>query len=221
MDSVKRKLLIVDDHIMIRDGITVMLESKFQKRKLIIHEAQSGEEAIEKVNNNQYDAVLMDFQLPKLNGAETTQILTQKYPDIKILALSNNDEYSNIMLMLKNGAVGYVLKNITPVELHKAIETVIEGKLYYSSDVAVKLIGDVRMSRVQKAVARDANHKLSVMEMKVIKLMISTDMPIAEIANMLHISPRTASSHRTSIFTKLKITNRAALIRWARDNKYV
>lgn len=125
---------------MVRGGIRFMLESENDEYQLIITEAETGEDAIEKLIKNDFDIVLMDYQLPNLTGAETTQRMLLYKSETKILALSNYDEYSYITEMLNAGAKGYVLKNIGPEELTNAIEKIINGGKYYSNDVSVKLI---------------------------------------------------------------------------------
>ena len=105
-------LLIVDDHQMIRDGIRVMLESQNTKYTFIISEAENGEDAVKKILRQQYDIVLIDYQLPKMTGPETVEKIILYQPKTKILALSNYDEITYVNNMLSAGARGYILKNI-------------------------------------------------------------------------------------------------------------
>src|SRR5688572_4464098 len=119
------RLLIVDDHQMVRDGIRTMLESKEDFLKFEIDEAENGEVALQKVVKREYDIVLMDYQLPGMNGTETLQQIRLYKKDLRVLALSNYDEYSYVKNMVANGANGYILKNIDPSQLLQAINSVI------------------------------------------------------------------------------------------------
>ena len=136
----KIKTLIVDDHKIVRNGLKIMLESKNKKYKFIVEEAEDAEEAIQKVREKNFNIVIMDYKLPGLNGAEATKKILLFNQNIKILALSNYDEYICITNMLEAGAHGFVLKNIGYEELISAITTILSGNTYYSNEVALKLI---------------------------------------------------------------------------------
>ena len=211
---VKRSVLIVDDHKMIRDGLRFMLESQKNNYEFVIEEADTGETGVEKAKNNSYDIIIMDFQLPKINGAEATALIIKNNPNTKILSLSNYDEYMYIDSVLKAGAKGFVLKNIGPEELLKAIETIISGKNYYSSDVAIKLLS------FENNEGKDIRYKnekitgLSKREIEVLKL-IADGFTNEEIANKLFISKRTVDTHRQNLLNKLSVKNTAGLVRYA------
>src|SRR5580658_4223418 len=134
------RILIVDDHKMVRDGIRSMLEFQETKFKFFINEAVDGEEGVEIAGKNPYDIIIMDYQLPGIDGADAARLILEKNPDAKILALSNYNEYMYIDRMIKTGVKGFVLKNVTPEELIKAIDTILNGSNYFSNDVAIKLL---------------------------------------------------------------------------------
>ena len=134
------RILIVDDHKMVREGIRSMLEFQESKFKFFINEAGDGEEGIEIAGQNPYDIIIMDYQLPGMDGADAAKLILEKNPDAKILALSNYNEYMYIDRMIKTGVKGFVLKNVTPEELIKAIDTILKGSNYFSNDVAIKLL---------------------------------------------------------------------------------
>jgi DNA-binding NarL/FixJ family response regulator len=117
-----------------------MLDANKSKYIFLFEEAASGSEGIEKIKKNKYDMVIMDYQMPDMNGAETTREMVKLKPNINILALSNYDETLMIKDILNAGAKGYMLKNIDSDELIKAISIILSGKNYYSNEVAVKLI---------------------------------------------------------------------------------
>jgi DNA-binding NarL/FixJ family response regulator len=217
----KIKILIVDDHKMIRDGIRSMLESQEKKYKFLVDEAENGEEGVEKTKRAQYDIVIMDYQLPILNGVEATKAALIYNPDLKILALSNYDEYMYIDNMMKTGAKGFVLKNIGPEEFINAIETVLSGKNYYSNDVAVKLISfdhnNVQVARLVRQ-KRDKADMLSKRELEILKF-IASEFTNEEIANRLFISKRTVDTHRQNLMKKLNVKNTAGLVKYAYELK--
>jgi len=205
------RLLIVDDHQMVRDGIRIMLESKEDYLRFEIDEAENGEVAIQKVLKKGYDIVLMDYQLPGMNGSETLQQLRLYKKDIRVLALSNYDEYSYVKSMMSNGANGYILKNIDPSQLMQAIQSVLAGTPYYSNEVALKLIDSAK--HPEKTV-EEFKGGLSKREVEVLR-MIALEMTNDEIARSLFISKRTVDSHRQNLIKKLQVKNTAGLIKVA------
>ena len=213
-DIEKVKLLIVDDHQMIRDGLRFMLELQKKKYTLIIDEAENGEDGIEKAKKMNYDLIMMDYQLPKLNGVETTISILNNKPQTKVLALSNYHEHMHIANFLKAGARGFALKNIGPDELVKAIDIILDGKNYYSNEVAVKLINFKHDMLPQSPLEKMKKYGLSKREIEVLKL-IALENTNDEIACKLFISRRTVDSHRQSLLNKLKVKNSMGLVKFA------
>lgn len=210
-------LLIVDDHQMIRDGIRVMLESQNTKYSFIIAEAENGEDAVKKILHKQYDIVLIDYQLPKMTGAETVEKIILYQPKTKILALSNYDEVTYVNNMLNAGARGYILKNIEPAELLMAIKTILNNNPYYSNEVAVKLIENEKVKT--KPVPAD-KFRLTKRELLILK-MITQEMSNDEIAGTLNVSKRTIDSHRRNLLYKLNAKNTAGLVKAAYQLKLI
>jgi DNA-binding NarL/FixJ family response regulator len=204
-------LLIVDDHQMVRDGIKVMLESKENFLRFEIDEAENGEIAIRKILKKDFDIVLMDYQLPGISGTETLQKIRLYKKDIKVLALSNYDEISQIKSMLNEGVNGYILKNIEPSQLIQAIQSVLEGIPYYSNEVAIKLIDSAKNS--EKTIAPEKSG-LTKRELEILK-MIALEMTNDQIAKSLFISKRTVDTHRQNLLNKLSVKNTAGLIKAA------
>lgn len=130
------KVLIVDDQNLIREGLTMMLS--LYDTISIVGEATNGKDAIEVLGRQEVDLILMDIRMPVMDGVEATKIIKEKYPEVKVLILTtfNEDEY--IFEGLKNGADGYLLKDISSEELVKAIQTVYEGNILLQPDVAKK-----------------------------------------------------------------------------------
>lgn len=211
------RILIVDDHQMVRDGIRTMLESKTDTCRFIISESESGEDAIVKVQKNDYDIVLMDYQLPGINGPATIYNLLLYKPYLKILALSNYDEYSYIRKIIDSGAKGYILKNIGPTELFTAITTILNGKSYYANDVALKLI---HHTSPEDKMVKLKGVKLSKREIEVLKG-IANEQSAEEIAINLNIAKRTVDSHRQNLINKLGIKNTVGLVKLAIELKLI
>jgi len=208
------RLLIVDDHQMVRDGIRTMLESKKNLLRFEIDEAENGEIAIQKILKRNFDIVLIDYQLPGLTGVETLQRIHLYKKDIKVLALSNYDEFSYVKSMMDEGANGYILKNIDPSQLIHAIESVLAGTSYYSNEVALKLIDSAKNS---DKVTVDKSG-LSKRELEILK-MIAREMTNDEIAKSLFISKRTVDTHRQNLLKKLHVKNTVGLVKAAYEFK--
>jgi DNA-binding NarL/FixJ family response regulator len=205
------KLLIVDDHQMIRDGIKVMLESQSQDVLFKITETDNGEDALKKILQHEYDIVLIDYQLSKITGAETVEKILFYKPLTKILALSNYDEISYVNNMLAAGVKGYILKNIEPSQLLLAIKTIISGKAFYSNEVAVKLIEYEKVKTIQPE-----KNMLGLTKMQLVILkMIAQEMKNEEIAVSLNIAKRTVDSHRQNLLNKLNAKNTVGLVKAA------
>lgn len=208
------KILIVDDHQLVRDGIRTMLETRTDKFRFEILEAGSGEEAVGIIKNNDFDIVLIDYQLPNMTGTETvTQILKQK-PQTKLLALSNYDEYANIMNMLKAGVRGYVLKNISPNELIKAIQTILVGKKYYANEISERINEYKEKELEDKNNPKAKKFDLSKRQFEILKL-VSTGLTNDAISKKLNLAKRTVDTHRQNLLIKLEVNNTAALIKKA------
>ena len=214
-------ILIVDDHPIIRDGLRNMLETQ---RSLIfkVFEAENEPQAIEVVNNQPIDVVIMDFQLPEKKGHEITATLLSQNPNLKVLGLSNYDEYAYALDMLKAGARGYVLKNVGTKELLGAISDIMEGKVYYSNEIANKLINhklkqlllEEDGNNAYKTQVQDSGVPLSAREMQIMRL-IAGEYTNDEIAGKLTLSKRTVDNHRQNMLNKLQLRNTAGLVRYA------
>lgn len=212
MDSIK--ILIADDHTIIRNGLKLMLDknSKFK----IVGDVNSGSAAIDFIekNSNQVDIVLMDIDMPGMNGIEATKILTSKHPHIKVLALTMHKEEKFINDMINAGALSYILKETDIPELVQAIENTAQGKKYYSNEVSMSLINALMKK------GTDNGHDLSKRELDVLKL-IASGMTNKEAGEKLFISARTVESHRRNILDKLDFKNTSEMIRYAIENDLI
>ena len=209
------KVLIVDDHQMLRDGLKTMLLS-FKKEFLIeITEAPSGEKALQQAEQLDFDLVIVDYMLGGIKGDELIRRLLRFKPDTKVLALSFYSEYSIIEAMIDAGALGYLVKSIRPEQLLLAIQTVLSGKAYYCNEVALVLLTEARENPGAK---KAAQYQLTAREIEVL-LLIAEGMANDEIAQKLFRARRTIDTHRQNLMKKLKVKNSAALIRFAIELK--
>jgi DNA-binding NarL/FixJ family response regulator len=214
-------LLIVDDHPIIRDGLRNMLETQ-RIYTFKVFEAENELQAIDVVNSQPIDVVIMDFQLPDKKGHEITATLLALNAKLKVLGLSNYDEYAYALDMLKAGARGYVLKNIGTKDLLAAISEIMDGKVYYSNEIANKLINhklkqlllEEDGNNAYKTKVQESGVPLSVREMQIVRL-IAGEYTNDEIAIKLALSKRTVDNHRQNMLNKLQLRNTAGLVRYA------
>jgi DNA-binding NarL/FixJ family response regulator len=205
------KLLIVDDHKMIRDGLKLMLSSLKKSISLEIEEAESGEDALVKVSRRNFQVVIIDYQMPGISGAETALRILRQKPQTKILALSNYDELAYVDSMIQAGVKGYVLKNIEPSQMLAAIKTILEDKIYFSNEVATKLIETAKKDPLKTVMEKQSLTKREIEVLKMIAMELTND----EIAKNLSVCKRTVDSHRQNLLNKLHAKNTVGLVKAA------
>lgn len=203
-------IAIVDDHTLISKALENMIMENTQYKVIMNH--PNGEEFIAGLEKaTELPAVvLMDVNMPYKNGIETTEWLTEHYPDIKVIALTMDDDEKILIKMLKAGAKGYLLKDMQPAILFQAIETVFEKGSFYTDFVAQKLL------KVKTEEAKNASllSELRDREKEFIKWACS-ELTYKEIADKMCLSPKTIDGYRDSVFVKLDIKNRAGLVLFA------
>jgi DNA-binding NarL/FixJ family response regulator len=210
------KVLVADDHAMFADGIQLILES--EKDLEIVGKCYDGKSVINFISNHKIDIILLDVNLPDINGVEVCKEILKIQPDLKVIAITMFNEESFIEEILNNGAKGYILKNTGRDELLKAIRTVAKGESYFSKEVTESIMKSLMNKR--KAGSKTVNElpKISRREKEVLKLIIE-EFTTQEIADTLYISLKTVESHRASLLSKLNARNTAGLVRIALENK--
>lgn len=214
------KVLIVDDHTLVRTGITELVNGLDVFKT--IGTASNGKEAIELVESLNPDLVLMDVDMPIMNGLEATIQLKKRNPECKIIILTMHGDPSLIKRMMDIGANGYLLKNADREEFSDALHRVSKGQTYFSSDAAKAVITGENLSAGNFTVGPDSIlfSKLTEREREILKL-IANGLSNKEIGDKLFISHRTVDSHRTNLMKKLQVHNAAGLIKLAISNGLV
>ncbi len=203
------KLFIVDDHSIVIEGILSLLQNS--PDIFVCGTAKTAADCIQFLENNPIDVILMDINLPDMNGVELCKKVKNDFPEIKILALSTFNQISYINKMMVNGASGYLLKNITKAELTDAIKTVIDGQNYYSNEVSEIL---------KVAKTKGETPVLTKRETDILKLVVE-GLTNPQIGEKLFISTDTVDSHRKNLHTKLNVNNTALLVRYSIENGLV
>lgn len=202
------RVLVVDDHPIVRRGIIMCMAS--QERIQVVGEAADGREAMDKIRVLKPDVVLMDIDMPQMNGMAATDLLRREQPSIKVIILSMYSNTDYVMRIIECGARGFVLKEASPSELVQAIESVHAGQTHFSPDVArVALNQVVRGSGESSPVSRLTNREREVL------VQIADGLSNKEIAHQLSIGVRTVETHRERIMRKLDIHSVAGLTRFA------
>jgi DNA-binding NarL/FixJ family response regulator len=200
-------IALVDDHALLRKGLAGLLKSIGYS---VMIEANNGRDFIEKLNQDELpDVVLLDINMPQMDGYETAQWIKHTYPNIKVLALSMYDDENAIIRMLKNGARGYILKDADTSELKTAIEDILKKGFHYSEMVTGRLIHSLNMLDTENNPTGPLL-KMNDREIEFLKL-ACTEMTYKEIADIMHLSPRTIDGYRDALFEKLNIKTRVGL----------
>lgn len=205
---------IVDDHLLFAGSLEKLIGTfpGFE----VIYQARNGKELQQKIKEKQQlpEIILLDINMPVMNGFETAEWITEHHPDVKILALSMDDDEKVILKMLRNGAKGYLLKDIHPDKLKEALCEVVERGFYHSERVAATLLQSIQPSSGKEEIVLKAN------ELTFLQLACS-EMTYKEIADVMHLSPKTIDGYRQDLFNKLHIKNRVGLVIYALKNQII
>jgi two-component system nitrate/nitrite response regulator NarL len=197
------KVLLVDDHAVVRDGIRARLESNAGFE--VVGEAVNGREAIQKVEELNPDVVLMDISMPVMNGMDAALYLREKFPDTKVIILTMHEHKEYIQGVIRCGAQGYIVKDVSAQEMISAIKTVMGGETYYSSCVSQMMFDDFNRTG-----SHDSDKLGLTQRQRTILALVEQGMSSKAIANELNISVRTVEAHRHNIKIKLDAQNAVA-----------
>jgi len=201
------RVLLADDHVLVRAGIHSLLN---QLEGIdVVGEASNGREALELVEMHRPGIVLMDIDMPELNGLEATARIVSRFPSVRVIILSVHGTEEHVLQALRAGAAGYLLKNISPAELDQAIRSVNEGNNHITDSVAKHVV-----ARLVEGAKVGSPDRLTLRQREVLQL-VAEGNTSKEIATKLGISAKTAESHRAEIMQTLGIHDTAGLVRYA------
>ncbi|MCR9181806.1 MAG: response regulator transcription factor [Flavobacteriaceae bacterium] len=211
----EHKIVIVDDHLLFASSLEKLIHT-FVGFK-VLYKAGNGAELQEhfELNKPKPDVILLDVNMPVMNGLETISWLSEAHPNIKVLVLSMEDDEEQILKMIRSGAKGYLLKDIDPENLKHALNEVLEKGFYYTEK-----INEILLDIVQGKGKPDQKSLLKENEITFLKL-ACTEKTYKEIADIMCLSPKTIDGYRQELFSKLNIKNRVGLVLYAIKNNFV
>jgi RNA polymerase sigma factor (sigma-70 family) len=205
------RVLIADDHGIVRQGLRALLEKSSEIS--VIGEASDGREAVRLAAELHPNIVVMDIAMPLLNGVDATSQILSRDPEVKIIILSMHSDESYILRALSAGAKGYLLKDSAEGDILPAVQTVAQGRPYFSPIIAATLL-DEYLQTMKKNQVRDSYDLLSDREKEVLQL-LAEGKSNKEVAAVLNLSPYTIESHRTNLMQKLNLHNTAEIVLYA------
>lgn len=207
----KIKVLLADDHQIMLDGLRAIFAN--DESIEVVGTASNGMEVLEFLKNNPLDVLLLDLQMPVMDGLETTMHVKKSYPDVKVILLTTNDEGSIITSLFKVGATGYLLKNASKENLIQGIKDAYEGKKVLSAHLTEKMIESLNEN---PKVREGEIPKITKREIEVVKL-IAQEYTTQEIADALFVSTNTVATHKRNLFVKMDVKNSVGMIKKAVD----
>jgi two-component system, NarL family, response regulator NreC len=205
------RIVLADDHVLVRQSLKTLLEREGYQ---VVGEASDGQEAISQVHSLQPDMIVMDISMPTLNGLNAAKEMSRSSPKTKAILLTQHDESQYVREAMEAGVKGYVLKNQVANDLILAIQQVSRGQVYLSPGVSSAVL-EAYQSKTEKG-----GSPLTLRERQVLQL-IAEGKSTKDVASLLHISVKTAESHRTRLMQKLDIHETASLVRYAVRNGIV
>lgn len=205
-------VVVVDDHTLLSQAIQAMVNT-FDKFK-VLYTCKNGQELVDQFSasaNNIPNVVLMDINMPIMNGIETTEWINENYSEVNVMALSVEDDDITVLKMLKAGAIGYLLKDTEKTVLEKALVEVVENGFYHTKSVTNLLMKSISGKIEQEITFKER-------ELEFMKLSC-TELTYKEIASKMCLSPKTIDGYRDVLFTKLNVKNRVGLVTYAIKNK--
>jgi len=210
----KRKIIIVDDHTLFRNGLRILINNMDEYQ--VIAEAANGKQFLDLIDKDVPDLVLLDINMPVMDGIEAATLAHEKYPELKIITLSMYGEEDYYYKMVNAGVKGFVLKNSDIKEVKAALDVVYDGGSFFSSELLQNLVNSLKSSPKSK----EFHAELSEREMEIL-ILICQGLSNQEIGDKLFISKRTVDKHRANILEKSESKNTAQLVVYAIKNKLV
>lgn len=220
----KIKIVLVDDQTLFVESLKTVLETRTDDLQ-VVGVANDGKRAVEVVAETSPDIVLMDVRMPLMNGVESTKLIKERFPDMRVLMLTTFDDDQYVVEALRLGAVGYLLKNMPPAELISAIRAVYEGGVLISPQVANKLVGLITnpQSKAEELhendTVRSLVNQLSSREKEILQLM-AEGLDNKEIAGKLFIAEQTVKNYVSVIYSKLEVRDRVQASRMVLESGF-
>ena len=211
----KVKVIVADDHVLMRNALSRLVGTL--EGYEVLAEADNGRDLKDKIQQHLVpDIVLLDVNMPEMDGFQTTQWLHKNYPHIRVLVLSMLSDERTIIKMFRLGAKWYLLKNTDPEELKKALDAIVAKNVYLSDYVSGKLV-----SGLNKYNELDEKPVFLVEREKELLRWVCSELSYKDIAEKMNLSPRTVDDYRQALFTKLKVHSRVGLVLYAIRNALV
>jgi len=204
-------ILLAEDHNIVRNGIKMLLES--DKEIQVLGEAVNGVEVLKQIANKAIDLILVDINMPEMDGMQLLKEVKHKYPHVKVMMLSMHDHEKYVMEAFKNGSDGYLLKNIGADELIFAVKFVNQGRKYLCAELTMSMMDNLLQSKQYLITMPDNEIDFSLRELEILQL-IAEGLTNLEMSEKLFLSKRTIEGHRQSLLDKTGSKNSAALIRY-------
>ena len=211
----KIKLGLTDDHLLFRRGLASILAT-YEQIQLVL-QTSSGPELLEQLQHTELDVVLLDLEMPEMNGIQTAEALREQYPDLKILILSMYDDDHFIQHLMEVGANGYLLKDAEPDEVVQAVVAAAKNGFYFSERVSKVVLQGLANKKKVKPIFRN-QVRLTKRELQVLQL-ICEEQTNNEIGEQLFLSPRTIEGYRNRLLEKTGVRNTAGLVVFAIRNE--
>ncbi len=214
--TAKLKAMIVDDHLVVREGLKQLLEVGGEIQ--VIAEASNGSECIRQLEKHSPDLIFMDVRMPGISGIETTRLIHQKYPSIKIIILTIYDDDQYVTEAIQAGANGYVLKKVQRDQLIQIIQLVMGNQAFLDPSVTAKVFN--RLKGQKNIPEMDEKVSLTHRELEILKGMVAgqTD---RKIGDFLHVSEHTVRSHIKSLYRKLRVSSKSQAVAKALQSKII